>query len=117
MNRRQRAETAGRDAERQAADWLRRRGWEILDQRVRTPLGEVDLIARRKGLVAFVEVKQRSEKQALDLAIDHRRLRRVAAAAEMLFATYCGNGEDARIDVILIAPDAEPHHLANVWHG
>ena len=117
MNRRQRAEAAGRRAEDQAADWLATQGWRILDRRVRTPVGEVDLVARRDTLVAFVEVKQRSEGRALDLAIDERRLRRVAAAAEILFNTYCANGEDARIDVILIAPGREPHHLPNVWCG
>ena len=55
--RRQRreAEAAGRRGERLAAWWLRLKGWRILDRRVRTPAGEVDIIARRGALIAFVK--------------------------------------------------------------
>ncbi|WP_074206461.1 YraN family protein [Parasphingorhabdus marina] len=116
MNRKQ-AEQRGRKAEKFAATWLRLHGWRILAERVRTPKGEVDLIARRRNLVAFVEVKARTKQADLDLAIDQHRLKRVAAAAEILFAEYCRNGEDARIDVILVAPGRLPTHLKNVWHG
>ena len=52
---RQRAEAAGRRAERIAGWWLRLKGWRILDRRVRTPAGEVDIIARRGALIAFVK--------------------------------------------------------------
>ena len=50
------AETRGRDGERRAAWWLWLKGWKLLDRRVRTPAGEVDLVVRRGNLVAFVEV-------------------------------------------------------------
>lgn len=85
--------------------------------RVRTHVGEVDLIARRRRTLAFVEVKGRTTLAELDHAIDRHRLKRVAAAANMLAATYARNGEDIRIDVILVAPRALPRHLVNVWHG
>ena len=78
------AENRGRDGERRAAWWLWLRGWRILDRRVRTPAGEVDLVVRKGNLVAFVEVKTRATNAELDFAIDERRLRRVAAAAEYL---------------------------------
>ncbi|MEO0440286.1 MAG: YraN family protein [Pseudomonadota bacterium] len=116
MNRKQ-AEQRGRRAEKFAATWLRLHGWRILAERARTPKGEVDLVARRRNLVAFVEVKARSKQADLDLAIDQNRLKRVAAAAEILFSEYCSEGEDARIDVILVAPGRLPTHLTNVWHG
>ncbi|MEO9468502.1 YraN family protein [Parasphingorhabdus sp.] len=111
------AEKRGRRAEKIAATWLRLHGWRILAERVRTSNGEVDLIAKRRGMVAFVEVKARSRPEDLDLAIDQHRLKRVAAAAEILFPEYCPDGEDARIDVILVAPRRWPTHLTNVWHG
>jgi putative endonuclease len=111
------AEHAGREAEQQAARWLTRGGWQLLAQRVRTPAGEVDLIVKRGRLVAFVEVKARKDAATLADAIDHRRLARVAAAAEILYPIYCPDGEDARIDVVLIAPGCPPRHLPNVWHG
>lgn len=113
--KRQRAEARGREGEAQAAEWLRCQGWEILGERVKTKLGEIDLIARRTGLVAFVEVKWRSKPADLDLAIDEYRLRRVAAAVEMVAHEYATQGEDISIDVILLAPGTKPRHITNAW--
>ncbi|SFK31906.1 putative endonuclease [Sphingomonas sp. NFR04] len=115
--KRQAAELRGRDGERRAAWWLWLRGWRILDQRVRTPAGEVDIVARRGSLVAFVEVKTRKTAAELDFAIDERRLARVAAAAELLMPRYAGPGDDIRVDVILIAPRTLPRHIENAWIG
>ena len=113
--KRQRAEGHGREGERRAALWLRLKGWRILAQRVKTPRGEIDLVARRGNLVSFVEVKWRARRQDLDHAIDEYRLRRVAAAVECVAHQYATNGEDVRIDVILLAPGAMPHHIPNAW--
>ncbi len=117
MRDRRVAEAAGRRGERLAGWWLRLKGWRILDRRVRTPVGEIDLVVKRGNLVAFVEVKARASAAELDYAIDARRLARVAAAAEMLAARYATNGEDIRIDVILIAPGVRPRHIENAWIG
>jgi len=114
---RQRAEASGRRGERVAAWWLRLKGWRILDRRVRTPAGEVDLVARKGNLIAFVEVKLRKTAAELDFAIDERRLSRVAAAAEVLMPRYAGPGDDIRVDVILIAPGTRPRHIENAWIG
>lgn len=111
------AENRGRDGERRAAWWLWLRGWRILDRRVRTPAGEVDLVVRKGPLVVFVEVKTRAKPAELDWAIDERRLARVAAAAELLMPRYAGAGDDIRVDVILIAPGAPPRHIENAWIG
>lgn len=111
------SERRGRFAETGAAWWLRLKGWTILDRRVRTPVGEVDLVARRGALVAFVEVKHRATDAQLDFAIDARRLARVAAAAEFLAVRYAGPGDDIRIDVILIAPGRALRHIENAWIG
>ena len=111
------AEAAGRRGERLAGWWLRLKGWRILDRRVRTPAGEVDLVARRGNLIAFVEVKTRATAAELDYAIDERRLARVAAAAEVLMPRYAGPGDDIRVDVILLAPGTRPRHIENAWIG
>ncbi|SEI86649.1 putative endonuclease [Sphingomonas sp. OV641] len=116
-DQRRTAESAGRRGERLAAWWLRLKGWRILDHRVRTPAGEVDLIAQKGKLIAFVEVKARSSAAELDFAIDKRRLARVAAAAELLMPHYATAGEDIRVDVILLAPGAAPRHIENAWIG
>ncbi len=117
MRDRRAAERQGREGEAKAAWFLRTKGWRILDQRVRTAAGEVDLVARRGNLVAFVEVKTRKSAAELDFAIDERRLARVAAAAEMLMPRYAGPGDDVRIDVVLIAPRCWPRHIENAWIG
>ena len=111
------AEAAGRRGERLAGWWLRLKGWRILDRRVRTPAGEVDIVARKGNLIAFVEVKTRKTAAELDFAIDERRLARVAAAAEVLMPVYAGPGDDIRVDVILIAPGVRPRHIENAWIG
>lgn len=117
MPRRAQAEKRGRQAERICGWWLRLKGWSILARRVRTPAGEIDIIARRGSIVAFVEVKARADVDALNSAIDERRLARVAAAAESLAHVYLRPGDDMQIDVMLLAPGRPPRHLTNVWHG
>lgn len=113
--KRQLSEKSGRDGERRAALWLRAKGWRIVGERVKTPRGEIDLIAKRGNVVAFVEVKWRRKGADLDLAIDEYRLSRVAAAVECVAHDYATQGEDIRIDVILLAPGALPRHIANAW--
>ena len=100
-----------------AALWLRLQGWRILARRVRTPLGEVDLIARRGRVTLFVEVKTRATAAELDHAIDQHRLSRVAAAAQLLAPRLARPGDDLRIDVILLAPRTMPRHIRNAWMG
>ena len=112
---RQIAEQRGREGETRAALWLTAKGWRILARRVKTPRGEIDLVARRGGMVAFVEVKWRRSRAALDTAIDAYRLARVAAAVECVAHDYAPDGEDIRIDVILLAPGCLPRHIANAW--
>ena len=116
MNR-QRAEAEGRRAETLAAWYLRLKGWRILARRLRTRAGEVDLVARRGRTLAFVEVKARASDAAAELALDRRRLARVAAAAEMLAARYAQPEDAVRIDAVFVVPGRLPRHLTNVWDG
>lgn len=118
MTRSRRArEQAGRRAETIAAWWLRLKGWKILARRLRVPVGEVDIVARRGRTVAFVEVKARATAADAALALDEYRLRRVAAAAASLAHRFVREGDDIRIDAIFIVPRRLPRHMANVWHG
>ena len=108
---REQAEKRGRRGEWIAAWWLRLQGWRILDSRVKTKLGEIDLIARRGGILAFCEVKTRRTAQELDYAVDEYRLRRVLAAARLLTPRYARPNDGVRIDVILIAPGRWPRRI------
>ena len=109
------AERRGRKGEMLAAWWLRLKGWRIVARRLKIGVGEVDLVARRGRTVAFVEVKWRATDAELDLAIDYRRLQRVARATEALAPRYARDGEDVRIDVLLLAPRRWPRHIVNAW--
>ena len=113
----QRAERDGRRGELLAAVWLLLRGWAILGRRVRTPVGEVDLIARRGKILAFIEVKWRRSAAESALSLDHYRLRRVAAAAEALAPRHMRPGDDVRIDAIFVTHGKLPRHVPNVWQG
>jgi putative endonuclease len=116
MNR-QAAEKRGRGAETLACWYLRLRGWRILTRRARVPGGEVDIIARRRRTLAFVEVKARATQEAAALALDEWRLRRVVVAAERLAPRYMREGDDVRIDAMFIVPGRWPTHLTDVWQG
>lgn len=111
------AEKRGRSAERFAALWLQLKGWRILARRARVKGGEVDLIARRGRILAFVEVKARASDDAAGMALDAYRLRRVVVAAELLAPRYMRAGDDLRIDAMFIVPGKLPRHMPNVWEG
>jgi putative endonuclease len=114
---RKEAEKQGRRAEGLAALWLRLKGWRVAARRVRTPVGEIDLIVRRGRMVAFVEVKARGTADGAGLALDQHRLKRVAAAAQAVAPRFVKPGEDMRIDAVFVVPGRWPTHLENVWHG
>lgn len=109
------ADQRGREGEAAAAMLLAQAGWRIVAERVKTKAGEIDLVARKSGLVAFIEVKWRARAAHLADAIDERRLARVAAAVELVWQDYATAGEDIRIDVILLAPGRKPTHIENAW--
>ena len=111
------AEQRGRTAETVACWFLRLHGWHILARRARVPGGEVDVVARRGRIVAFVEVKARATSEAAAMAIDPWRLRRVVVAAERLASRYMRPGDDVRIDAIFVVPFRWPQHLRNIWQG
>ena len=116
MNRQQ-AEQRGRGAETLACWYLRLKGWRILARRARVHGGEVDIVARRGRMLAFVEVKARATEDAAAFALDEWRLRRVVVAAEQLAPRYMHDGDDVRIDALFIVPGRWPKHMANIWLG
>lgn len=117
MNRRRAAEQRGRRAETLACWYLRLKGWTIVQRRARVRGGEVDIVARRGKVLAFVEVKARADDAGIEMALDRHRLARVAAAAEQLAVRLARRGDDIRIDAIFIQPSRWPRHLIDVWQG
>lgn len=114
--KRQAAEKRGRKGEWLAALYLRGKGYRILDRRVKTPLGEVDLIAKRGGVVAFVEVKHRA---TLDLAVEsvtQRAWQRIDRASEFWMARHPAlSGLGWRYDIVAVAPWQMPRHVRDAW--
>ena len=111
-----RAETAGRTAEEAAAAALGREGWAVLGRRVRTPAGELDLVAEHDGLLAFVEVKARPSLSEAAHALGVRQRARLAAAAECWLAENPGRGAAGmRFDVLLVAADGSVRRIADAF--
>ena len=99
-----------------AAAALRRDGWTILAERHRNPGGELDLIAEKSGLLAFVEVKARPSLRDAAHALTPRQQDRLMRAAEIWLAANPGHGaEGMRFDVILVAADGTARRIADAF--
>lgn len=106
----------GRGAETLAAWLLRAKGYRIVARAVRTPVGEVDLIARRGGVLAMVEVKARASQREAAEAIGPRQQYRIARAAEAFLARRPDLAAlDVRFDALLLAPWRRPRHIMDAW--
>ena len=111
-----RAEASGRDAEGIAAAALLRDGWAVLARRARTPAGELDLVAERDGLLAFVEVKARPSLSEAAAALGMRQRARLMAAAECWLAANPGHGAAGmRFDVVIVAADGTARRIADAF--
>jgi putative endonuclease len=109
---RQAAFRVGISAESRAAAFLIAKGFRILARRWRSPLGEIDIVARRRHLLVFAEVKARASLAEAAESVDQRQRRRIAAAAEIWLATNPDKTIfDIRFDAILVAPGKIPRHI------
>src|SRR5262245_52202868 len=121
--RRRKAEMRGRRAETVAAWYLRLKLYRVIARRYRTPVGEIDLIARRGKTIVFVEVKERASDAAIFEAVTPASRKRIARAAELWLTSHpAAAGFNQRFDVILASPGRLPRHLVsafdhrgNVW--
>jgi putative endonuclease len=102
----------GVSAESRAAAVLLAKGYRIVARRWRSPVGEVDLVARRGRLLVFVEVKARGRLDDAAEAVTIRQRRRIAAAAEAWLASHADDLTcDIRFDAVLVAPWRMPRHI------
>jgi putative endonuclease len=106
----------GLSAESRAAFVLIAKAYRILARRWKTPFGEIDIVARRRNDLVFVEVKARENLDDAAEAITERTQRRIIAAAELWLAHRPADAQCAiRFDVILIAPGSMPRHIVNAF--
>ena len=109
---RQIAFALGLSAESRAAAMLVAKGYRIVARRWKSPVGEIDIVARRRHLLVFVEVKARERLDDAAEAVIARQQRRIIAAAEAWLATHPDDIEsDIRFDVMLVAPKSLPRHI------
>jgi putative endonuclease len=113
--KRQAAEKTGRRAETLAAALLIAKGYRILAKRFRSPAGEIDLIARKRDLVCFIEVKARaSHAKALESITARQRLR-IEQAASLWLQGQASQNFAVRFDVITVAHGTIPSHMKDAW--
>src|SRR5712671_2762334 len=109
QSRRHRAQRRGVFAESLCRWHLRLPGW-------RCPSGEIDILARRGGVLAIIEVKSRRDLASAALSVLPRQRRRIARAASAFLVMRPDLAELAlRFDVMLVAPLRPPRHLPDAW--
>ena len=102
----------GLSAESKAAAYLMAKGYRVLAKRFRTPYGEIDLVARKRNLIAFIEVKARASLDEAAYAVTPRQQRRIIDAAQAWLMAHPEHAEfELRFDAILIAPRRLPRHV------
>jgi len=108
----------GLSAESRAAAYLIAKGYRILARRWKSPVGEIDIVARRRQLLIFVEVKARATLDGAAESVLPRQRQRIVAAAEAWLATYPDPKIlDMRFDAILVAPGKLPRHIPSAFEA
>ena len=102
----------GLSAESKASAYLIAKGYRILARRFRTPYGEIDIVARRRNLLAFIEVKARATLDDAAWSVTPQQQQRIVAAAQFWLMTHPEHANfEMRFDAVLIAPKHLPKHL------
>jgi putative endonuclease len=113
QEKRQIAFRAGISAESRAAALLIAKGFRILARRWKSPVGEIDIVARRRRLLIFVEVKARHDLEDAAWSVSERQRARIVPAAEIWLAQHPDDRiRDIRFDAMLVAPGHMPRHIA-----
>lgn len=115
---RQVAFRTGISAESRAAALMVAKGFRILARRWKSPVGEIDIVARRRALLVFVEVKARNTLDDAAESVTPRQRARIVAAAEAWLATYPDTTfTDVRFDAVLVAPGKMPRHIQGAFEA
>lgn len=113
---RRKANRRGRLAEHLAIWLLRGKGYRILAQRYRSPFGEIDIVARRGSLIAFIEVKSRANRRDALEALTPQQCRRIERASQAFFNRRPElSGLQCRYDLIALTPRSLPLHIVDAW--
>ena len=103
-------------AESFSVAWLRLLGYRVIVRRLRTPVGEIDILVRRRNVLAIVEVKTRRTRRAALESVTARQRMRLQRATQWLIASRPDLAElNIRFDVIAIAPWCMPVRIIDAW--
>jgi putative endonuclease len=115
---REEAQNHGHRAEFLALWFLRFKGYRLLQQRFKTPLGEVDLIMRKGDTTVFVEVKARKTVDECVEAVTPLQTRRIAQAASLFASRDPRTAKGfVRFDIVAIPSTLWPKHIENAFEG
>lgn len=114
--RRRAAEARGRASELIAALFLMAKGYRILAHRARTPFGEVDLAALKRGVLVIVEVKARATLAAGVEAVTPMQQERLARAAQALAGRWRMTKLPIRFDIVVVGARWAPQHVRGAWY-
>jgi len=116
LDRKRRSERKGRRAELLAALALMLKGYRIVSLRYKTAVGEIDLVARKGDLIAFVEVKARGDLASGVDAVSYPAQRRIAAAGELFISRQKDSVRLSwRHDIVVVSPWTWPKHLEDAF--
>lgn len=104
-------------AEFVAAWTLRLKGYRIIHKRYKNQWGEIDLIAQRKKMLVFVEVKYRSLERDGFEAIQASQRRRIENASQIYLASCIMKSFQIRFDAIVVSGYGKVKHLENAWRA
>jgi putative endonuclease len=115
---RERAHRYGHRAETLALWYLRLKGYRLLAQRYKTPVGEIDLIMRHGNVTVFIEVKARRSVDESLYAVTPQQSRRIAQGAAFYAARHPEvNAGEQRFDIVAVPSYLWPSHIKNAFEG
>ncbi|MDF1608338.1 YraN family protein [Hoeflea sp. YIM 152468] len=116
LARKRRSERKGRRAELFAALSLQLKGYRIMNLRYRTSVGEIDLVARKGDLIAFVEVKARRDLASGVDSVSYAAQRRIHAAGALFISRQPDSAQLSwRCDIVVVSPWSWPVHLEDAF--
>ncbi|RPH52940.1 MAG: YraN family protein [Desulfobacteraceae bacterium] len=99
----------GKESESTAARYLKKKGYKIIEQNYRTKLGEIDIIAKEKNTIVFVEVKSRKSASYGNpkYAVTPKKMRKISMVALYFLKVTNQSSSKARFDVVSISHGGE----------
>ncbi len=99
----------GREGEERAEKFLRSEGYKVINRNFKTPFGEIDLIAYKRKVLVFIEVKARTSYNfgRPEESISEEKKKKISKVASLYLKAKKLNGVDCRFDVVALVLDKE----------